>query len=157
VRVSKSTRRWLALVSGAVIGFAFLVWLVFEAIPDLFAPTEGLTGEARARAQADARTTALQLLGGTVLVTGAVLSALTLRTTRQGQITERFTRAVDQLGSNTSSVCVGGIYALERIARDSKRDHVPIIEVLTSFLQANAFRLCSQAPICEASGSTAAI
>ena len=52
----------------------------------------------------------------------------TLRISQEGQITERFTKAIDQLGNKDSlAVRVGGIYALERIARDSERDHGPII------------------------------
>src|ERR1041384_2790512 len=50
-----------------------------------------------------------------------------LRTTQQEQITDRFTRAIDQLGksdevpgkNNNLSIRLGGIYSLERIARDS--------------------------------------
>ena len=44
---------------------------------------------------------------------------------RQGQITDRYTKAIDQLGSEKLDVRIGGIYALERIARDSARDHRP--------------------------------
>ncbi len=36
--------------------------------------------------------------------------------TRQGQVAERFTRAVDQLASNQIELRLGGIYGLERIA-----------------------------------------
>ena len=49
--------------------------------------------------------------------------------TRQGQITDRFTKAIVQLGEQGPeklAVRLGGIYALERIARDSERDHWPI-------------------------------
>ena len=49
---------------------------------------------------------------------------------QEGQITERFTRAIDQLGSDRVSVRLGGIYALERIARDSAEDHWPVMQVL---------------------------
>src|SRR5205823_3729030 len=41
--------------------------------------------------------------------------------TRQGQIADRFTKAIEQLGSqNNLDVRLGGIYALEQIARDSR-------------------------------------
>ena len=49
--------------------------------------------------------------------------------------TERFSKAVEQLGSDKIEVRLGGIYALERIAQDSDRDHWTIMEVLTSFIQ----------------------
>jgi uncharacterized protein YjbI with pentapeptide repeats len=50
-------------------------------------------------------------------------------------ITERFSKAVEQLGSDKLEVRLGGIYALERIAYDSDRDHWTIMEILTSFIQ----------------------
>ena len=53
----------------------------------------------------------------------------------QGQITERFTRAVDQLGSERPDVRLGGIYALERIANDSPPDQSTIGEVLTAYIR----------------------
>lgn len=59
----------------------------------------------------------------------------TLRLSQEGQITERFTRTIDQLGSEKIEVRLGGIYALERIAKDSPKDHWTIMEVLTSFVQ----------------------
>jgi hypothetical protein len=65
----------------------------------------------------------------------------TLEITRQGQITDRFTRAIDQLGQHGPDkldVRLGGIYALERIARESAEDHGPIMEVLTAYLREHA-------------------
>jgi uncharacterized protein YjbI with pentapeptide repeats len=38
------------------------------------------------------------------------------------QMTDRFTKAIDQLGSPNKAVRIGGIFALERIARDSLGD-----------------------------------
>jgi hypothetical protein len=58
-------------------------------------------------------------VGGLFIALGAVLTARTYYLNREGQITERYTRAIDQLGSTSLSVRLGGIYALERIARDS--------------------------------------
>ena len=57
-------------------------------------------------------------------------SALTLRAlevTEQGQVTDRYTKAVGQLGKESSPVRVGGVYALERIGHDSSRDRTTII------------------------------
>ena len=62
----------------------------------------------------------------------------TLDITREGQITERFTRAIDQLGHAHLDVRLGGIYALERIARDSPGDRATIGEVLTAFIRSHA-------------------
>jgi uncharacterized protein YjbI with pentapeptide repeats len=55
----------------------------------------------------------------------------------QKQITERFSKAIEQLGSDKPEVILGGIYTLERIARDSEPDQWTIMEVLTAFVRHN--------------------
>ena len=40
-----------------------------------------------------------QILGGTALLSGLYFTWRTLKVNREGQITERFTRAIDQLGA----------------------------------------------------------
>jgi len=59
---------------------------------------------------------------------------------RDGQITDRLSRAVDQLGQDGPdkvNVRVGGIYALARIMRDSEEDEPAVIEILCAFLRRN--------------------
>lgn len=50
-------------------------------------------------------------------------------------ITDRFTKAVEQLGHENIAVRIGGIYAIERIAKDSPKDHWTVMEVLTAFVR----------------------
>jgi hypothetical protein len=50
-------------------------------------------------------------------------------------VTDRFTKAIEQLGSDKLDVRIGGIYALERVARDSAKDHPTVMEVLTAFIR----------------------
>jgi len=57
---------------------------------------------------------------------------------QESQITERFTRAVDQLGNPAMEIRLGGIYALERIANESDKDYWPIMEILTAYVRKNA-------------------
>lgn len=56
----------------------------------------------------------------------------------QGQITERFGKALEQLGSDVIITRLGGIYALERLAIDSPRDHLTIVDVLSSYVRERA-------------------
>ncbi|MDT7765704.1 MAG: hypothetical protein QOC63_5124 [Mycobacterium sp.] len=74
--------------------------------------------------------------------TGLVFSYQQYRLTEQGQITDRFTKAVEQLGSGSGSdkldVRLGGIYSLERLARDSTDDRSTIMEVLSAFIRGHA-------------------
>ena len=53
------------------------------------------------------------------------------------QITERFTSAINQLGSDNKAVRIGGIFALERIARDSdsEKDRANIASTLSTFVR----------------------
>ena len=50
-------------------------------------------------------------------------------------MTDRYTKAIEQLGSEKLDVRIGGIYALERVARDSARDHPTVVEVLAAFIR----------------------
>ena len=65
-------------------------------------------------------------------------------TSRQGHITDRINKAVENLGTNRADgeqnieVRLGAIYALERIAQDSPRDHIPILEILIAYIRLNA-------------------
>ena len=85
-----------------------------------------------------------QILGGTALLSGLYFTWRTLQVNREGQITERFTKAIDQLGKTDEGgnklfeIRLGGIYALERITRESEKDHWPIMEVLTAYVRQHA-------------------
>src|SRR5215212_7701039 len=63
-----------------------------------------------------------------------------LRQAEQGQITERFTRAIDQLGSEKLEIRLGGIYALERIDKETpeRAYHGTVMEVLTAYVRENS-------------------
>ncbi|MFL6352584.1 MAG: hypothetical protein ACJ74Z_12140 [Bryobacteraceae bacterium] len=67
----------------------------------------------------------------------------TVRVAEQGHITDRYTKAIEQLGKLDGDkpnieVRLGAIYAVERIALDSVRDHWTIMEVLTAYVRQNA-------------------
>jgi len=60
---------------------------------------------------------------------------------QQGQeklVTDRFAKSVELLGSKEIDVRIGAIYSLERIAKDSPKDHWTIMEVLTAFVRNKA-------------------
>ncbi|MEU9868010.1 pentapeptide repeat-containing protein [Actinomadura sp. NPDC048021] len=71
---------------------------------------------------------------GTVVFTAAGLryTARTLAVTRQEQITDRYTKAIEQLGSHKPEVRMGAIYALQRLMDDSDRDRGTILADLTN-------------------------
>jgi hypothetical protein len=61
-----------------------------------------------------------------------------LKLAQEKQVTELYVKAIGELGSDKLPVVLGGIYALERIARSSQKDKGPILEVLTAFVRHNA-------------------
>ena len=145
--------RWAVLVGAAVLAALVLLalWAIWVAVPRWTVPdaseTElrGVPAEARWQARDsrrklrnDARTTLLQGLGGLAVLIGATAALRQVRVASEGQVTERFTRAIDQLGRESLDVRLGGIYALERITRDSESDRSTIAEVLTAFVRGHA-------------------
>src|SRR6266508_1184660 len=117
-------------------------WLVHW---QLGATASSLSPADKAKAINDVRATLLQGIGGAVILLGAYFTYRQLQTGReqlqiaqQGQVTERFTRAVDQLGNAELDIRLGGIYALERIANDSPADRAAIAEILTAFIRGHA-------------------
>ena len=118
-----------------------------------------LEGEpARASAVNSARSTLVQGLVGLAALAGIFVAWQQLRTdraqtrtdraqlteqlalTRQGQVAERFTRAVDQLGSDQLEQRLGGIYGLERVAEESTTTRLQVFEVLTAWVRQHAPR-----------------
>ncbi|MEU8988651.1 pentapeptide repeat-containing protein [Streptomyces sp. NPDC048558] len=54
---------------------------------------------------------------------------------KEGQITDRYTAAVTNLGEDKLDVRLGGIYALQRIMYDSPRDHPTITNVMAAYIR----------------------
>lgn len=120
----------LVLTAGAA--YVLLKWA-----PSLLAASPDVSKD-RASELGRVRTSILTMLAGLLAIAGAVYTAKTFALSRRGQVTERFTRAVDQLGSKSVDVRLGGIYALERVARESPSDHNAIMEILTAYVRERA-------------------
>src|SRR5664280_1973712 len=117
------------------------------------ARVEGLDSKERFDKRNEARKTLATIIGGVAFLTGGYftwrnfsLAQESVRISQEGQITDRFSKAIAQLGETDSKgnpkleVRLGGIYALERIANESERDHWPIMEVLCTYVRENAPR-----------------
>jgi uncharacterized protein YjbI with pentapeptide repeats len=128
-------RLWLALAAMAgLVALGGFVWLWWKGVPTLY-QNSGAGSDARAEAVTGTRTALMVGLAGVGAVGALWLNNRTYRLTQQGQITDRYTKAVEQLGGDKLDVRLGGIYALERIAVDSKRDHQIIVAVLSAFVR----------------------
>ncbi len=63
--------------------------------------------------------------------------------TEDRNLTDRFIRAVEMLGAGTPEAPIleqrlGGIYALEKLAQESEKHHIQIMEVLCAYVRTNA-------------------
>ena len=134
-------------LAGAVVAAAFvLAGFLFFAAPGLMvsdAEVKRMAAEGalpqeteRLKARNEVRTTGVQLVAVLVVVAGSLLTWRTVRLTRENQITDRYAAAIGSLDAGKPEATqVGAIFALERLARDSRRDHWPIMEILVGFLR----------------------
>jgi hypothetical protein len=112
--------RWLdahmlfAIVLSIMLLIFLLFWLLLWKLPQWQVATVPAMKD-RIDLESQSRQTLAQIVGGAVLLVGLYFTAQTLRTTQESQITDRFTKAIDQLGKDNLAVRLGGIYALERI------------------------------------------
>jgi len=126
----------LPLLGGLAIGALGVLLLVFVVLPPWLVPDGAIADPAQLYGARNAVVrTALQAAAGIVLLMGIYFSWGQLHTAREGQVTERFTRAIDQLGSDRLDLRLGGIYALERIAQNSKADRPTVAEVLCAYVR----------------------
>ena len=88
----------------------------------------------------DARVLVISVGGAIVVGTGLLYTARGYRLSRRGQVTDRFTVALERLGSGELYVRIGGVHALEHVMRDSAEHHNDVIEVLTAFIRDRAPR-----------------
>jgi Pentapeptide repeats (8 copies) len=150
----------------AIMVFAACVILVLWWVPKRQVASlqnaKGVDAKDVFKAENDARATLAQILGGFTVLIGVYFAWKNIKTTvenleltnrnleltKEGQVTERFYKAIEQLGATNDKRNprnpkfelrrLGGVYALERIARDSEKDHWPIMEVLTAYVRENS-------------------
>ncbi len=135
-------------IAAAMIAAALALWKLpkWQA-----AHSQGISSKNRFDREDDARKTLAQVIGGIFVLAGLYSSIQTFNLQqqgellqREGQITDRYTKAIDQLGAvlpgdkPNLEVRLGGIYALERIARDSPRDQQTIMDVLCTYVRRNS-------------------
>jgi hypothetical protein len=139
--VRQSLSNWLvaggvafALAAG---GFAYFVLpslIVNDAVFNERSTAASVESE-RLKDRNEVRVSSIALLTLLGLVVGSVLTWRTVRLTREGQLTDRYAKAVEGLAGDERASQLGAIYALEGIARISHRDHWSIMELLVERLR----------------------
>ena len=124
----------VAAISGFVL-WKVPVWQVRTSLPE--------SDEKHFDKENEARKTLAQILGGAFVLISLYTSTKSFELAREGQMTDRFTKAIEQLGAADNGrpkldVRLGGIYALTRIAGDSPKDQPAIERVLSAYLQTHS-------------------
>ena len=162
--------RWLGHTLGFAIVAVAILMLVLAAYV-LFQFTMAVTGplEANGEAIRNIGFVVAALVGLPFIVWRAVVAQQQVNVAEQSHITDRISKAVEQLGAEKTvkrllkdadgnpvfdidgitpktvettepniEVRLGGIYALERISKDSLPDHIQIMEILCAYIRENA-------------------
>ena len=129
---------FVALFAGATVYWLFthpdyLTWEFWQS---------GRNGEIQSSRSEVVRNLGLLAIGVIGLGFGiwrAWLASKHQRSIEEGQITDRFSKAVEQLGSSHINVRLGAIHSLWRIAEDSpEREYIPVVNLLCGFLRGHA-------------------
>jgi uncharacterized protein YjbI with pentapeptide repeats len=129
---------------------ALLVWIVWQ-VPKIQADKakDKLTTTELPLAEDKFRKTIASSISGLLVLGGFIFTWSQLKTSQEnfnksidlqerGQVTERITKAVEQLNNQEFTAArIGGIYSLGRIARDSDNvsDQDQVIEILAAFIR----------------------
>jgi hypothetical protein len=133
--------QWTLAAAAAVVIVAVVVIIWLLAIANGANP-----GTDRANARLDAVRTGLAAGAGAGAAVGLMLAfrrqhhqeiatVLTDLDATERRITELYTKAVEQLGSDKAPVRLGGLYALERLAQDNPAHRQTIVNVICAYLR----------------------
>ena len=148
LRVNSGRVARMVVTGAALFGAVGVVALVAVKVPGWERRADELPeAKDRIAAQNEIVRTLIQLAGGAVVVTGLYFTSRQIGLAQQGQITDRFNKAIDHLGDDKTAVRLGGIYALARIAADSPRDASTVVEIFASFLRESTPALAATMPV----------
>ncbi len=154
---------WLWILFAVVGLLLFILAIVFLPPPVIqirlkrISPRPPIKAEDLLAAENDVRSSLLQLVTAIILIIGAAYSAKQIINTvdatqkqneatreqlalaARGQVSERFTRAVDELGNEASPTeRLGGIYALGTIGYEAPTYRTEVIDVLSAYIRSHA-------------------
>jgi uncharacterized protein YjbI with pentapeptide repeats len=133
--------RWMFAAAAVFVitAVGVIIWLLAIA-------SHAKPGTDQANARLDAVRTGLAAAAGAGAAVGLVLAfrrqyhqevatTWTDRDATERRITELYTKAVEQLGSDKAPVRLGGLYALERLAQDNEAHRQTIMDVVCAYLR----------------------
>ncbi len=130
-------------IAGALIALGiFVIMIAIVVIPAWTVPIKGLSPALRLEALSSRRTSLVQLFAAAVVLVGffftyqsLLVSRRTLSATTDNQLAERYAKSLELVdAANSVDVRLGGILALDRIARTSEADRETIARFLSTLL-----------------------
>src|SRR6266540_1827984 len=133
---------WLGLAAAVVV--AAFGWLLWRGPAWVYRGAwPRLTAAEQVTATGQFRIALIQFAGALGAVVALAYTARTYRLAHRGQLTERFSKALERLGSDEPYVRLGGVHALAHVLRDSADHHRDVVEVLVAFVRQRAPRVAS--------------
>jgi uncharacterized protein YjbI with pentapeptide repeats len=141
-RVWSRRASWLAataLLTGLLaLYLAAVAWAPHHLVDQKLLQDPRTTPGDRLDAEQGARLLVTSIAGALVVVGGLIFTGVNYRLSRRGQITDRFSKALERLSSAQLYGRIGGIHALERVMHDSPGHLSDVIDVLAAFIREHA-------------------
>lgn len=133
---------WLSVAIGLALVAGWVMWSVPRRASAELAEE---TPTRRLELELEHRKVLAQIIGGAVLVVGLVFTLNSAELARKNlelaltaQKTERFARAIDQLGAKEEAVRAGAVVTLARLAAESPEDGYEIRRLLAAYVRTRA-------------------
>jgi hypothetical protein len=133
---------WLvatALLAGLLaIYLAAIAWAPHHLVDQELLQDPRTTPGDRLNAEQGARLLVTSIAGALVVLGGLIFTGVNYRLSHRGQITDRFSKALERLSSAQLYGRTSGIHVLERVMHDSPGHLDDVIEVLAAFIREHA-------------------
>ncbi|WP_160502699.1 pentapeptide repeat-containing protein [Streptomyces sp. BA2] len=130
-----------AAAAALCVGLPWLVWKAPYVMDSRYIDEETVgEGTGSAALVTGLRTALVACIAALGAGIALLYTARTYRLNHRGQVTDRFTKALERLGSDRLYVRIGGILALEQIVQDAPEQATDAARVLSHFLRDGAPR-----------------
>ncbi|MDF2270703.1 pentapeptide repeat-containing protein [Streptomyces coacervatus] len=142
IRRLRGIGSWAFALGGAlalVVGLPWLVWRGPYLLDKAYIDTARMGAAGGSAALVTGLRTAIVACAAAVGAGVALVYTIrNYRLTRRGQVTDRFTKALERLGSDHRYVRIGGVLALEQIVQDAPEQATHAAQVLGHFVRDRA-------------------
>ncbi|CAG0986303.1 partial Serine/threonine-protein kinase B, partial [Gammaproteobacteria bacterium] len=133
-RLQKTLSYWVPAI-GFVVALILAVTVGIPTGFDIGQYWQYLEPTERAKAGIELIQVMALIVGGIAIFWNIAIARRQLEASQEQNVTARFSKAVEQLGSELLSIRVGAIYSLGRIAKSHPTDNWSIMEILAIFIR----------------------